>query len=157
MTPRQNGNRAKVDPRRFQEVIFSLLNFNFDFGSIFPPFWLPKCHPLGTQFAAQIAPKKNEKLERPKSHPKPPQFRLKTAQDRLKRLQEAPKIHFCSAVAPKMLPSGCLFVPKWLPESVKNRSAPKAPHNHLKFTPRRLKILQRDSKRLPRESQHAQK
>ena len=119
------------------------------FGSQNATLWAPF-------FASKIA-KTDWKMERPKSHPKPPQLGFKTAQVRLKKLHEAPKIHFCSALAPKMPPSGCLFVPKLLPTSVKNRSAPKAPHNHLKFHPRRLKMPQRDSNKLPRESQRVQK
>ena len=38
LTPRRNGNRAKIDPRRLQEVFFSLLNLHLNFGSIFDPF-----------------------------------------------------------------------------------------------------------------------
>ena len=91
LTPRRLGNRAKIAPRRLQEVTFSLLNLHLFFLSILAPFWLPKCLPLGILFAPKIAPKNHKKSKCPKSRPKTTQFRPKTAQDRPKRLQEAPK------------------------------------------------------------------
>ena len=91
LTPRRLGNRSKIAPRRLQEVTFSLLNLHLFFWSIFAPFWLPKCLPLGTLFAPKIAQKNNQRSKCPKSRPKTTQFRPKTSQDRPKRLQEAPK------------------------------------------------------------------
>ena len=95
MTPRRIGNRAKIDPRRLQEVIFSLLNLHLNFGSIFDPYWLPKCLPLGPLFAPKIDPQIQEASKtlprRPKRPPRGSQVTPKRSQEAAKRPQEAPK------------------------------------------------------------------
>ena len=91
MPPGHPPKRPKVDPSRSQEAMFSILNFDLILGSIFIPFWLPKCLPLGTTFAPKIVPKNYKKSKFPKSHLKTTQFRPKIAPRGSKRLQEAPK------------------------------------------------------------------
>ena len=39
--------RSKIDPRGSQKRLFFIFAFDFDFGTILVPFWLPKCLPLG--------------------------------------------------------------------------------------------------------------
>jgi len=50
----------KIVPSRFQDVFFSLLNFDLVFCSFFAPFWLAKCAPFGTLLATKIVPKNDQ-------------------------------------------------------------------------------------------------
>ena len=109
LTPRRSGNRANFDPRRLQEVISSLLNLHLDFGSIFAPFCLPKCLPLGTLFAPKIHPKKLIKIKVPRKWPKTTPI---SSQDGQRSPQEAPR--------------GSQESPK------KPKKPPKRPQNHQK-------------------------
>jgi hypothetical protein len=85
------GNRPQIAPRRLQEVICSLLNLHLDLGSIFAPFWLPKCLPLGTLFAPKIDPKNHQKSKCPKVGPRPPNFAPRSSQEAPRDSQESPK------------------------------------------------------------------
>ena len=62
MPLRHPPKRPKIDPSRFQEATFSLLNFDLVFLSILAPFCLPKCLPLGTLLATKIDKKIDPKL-----------------------------------------------------------------------------------------------
>ena len=116
---------AKTAPRRSQdglEGFFSAcknrLRFCLVFGSIWAPFWLPKCSllgtlcpPLGTLLATKIHQKNNQKIDcskcrlqiasrPPKTSQGPPQERPKIPQDHPKITQELPK---ALKNAPKMV------------------------------------------------------
>ena len=76
MPPGHPLKRSKIDPSRYQEVTFSLLNFDLVLGSILSPFWLPKSLPWGTLLATKIDQKIDQKLNCSKSRskiaPRPP-------------------------------------------------------------------------------------
>ena len=63
MPPGPPPKRRKIDPSRFQDATFSLLNFDLVLGSILAPFWLPKCLPLGTLLALKINQKTDSKSD----------------------------------------------------------------------------------------------
>ena len=116
----------RIDPSRSQEANFSLLNFDFDFGSILVPFWLPKCLPLGTLLATQIDQKNDSKFDcskcrlkiatrPPKTPPGPPQERPKTPQDHPKTRQELPKRPPRPPKMPSRAPKIASRLPKILP------------------------------------------
>ena len=132
LTPRRLGNRPQIAPRRLQEVTFSLLNLHLFCWSTVAPFWLPKCLPLGTFFAPQIAPKNNQKLKCSKSRPKTTQFRLKTAQDRPKRPQESPNR---APRSPKSTLRGFKNTPKSLEECLRSQKGTASGLNRTKQHP----------------------
>ena len=121
MPPGHPPKRPKVDPSRSQEAIFSLLNFDLILGSIFIPFWLPKCLPLGTLLATKIIPKNSRS----------PQDRPKIAQDHPKMVPRSAK----TTQEPPRPPQG----------------APKVPPRPPKTLPRPPKIASRPPKMLPRD------
>ena len=95
MTLHRLPKRSKIDPRASQERLFFVFVFDFVFGTILVPFWLPKCLPLGTLFGAKIDPKNDQKLnfkkDRPKSAPRRPKSSPGTPQDAPRAPQDAPK------------------------------------------------------------------
>ena len=101
MPPGHPPKRPKVDPSRSQEAIFSILNFDLILGSIFIPFWLPKCLPLGTLLATKIVQKNSRS---PQDSPRSPQDGPKIGQDG----PRAPKI---VSRLPKVLPRESKIVP----------------------------------------------
>ena len=72
-------DRPQIAPSWLQEAIFSLLDFEFDFGSIWGRFWM--------DFGSLLAP-----FWQPLASPNRAKFGLKL-QNRIKRPQEAPKKH----------------------------------------------------------------
>ena len=59
----QKGPRWDQDgSKTVLAAVFSVFVFDFVFGTILVPFWLPKCLPLGTLFGAKIDPKIDQNL-----------------------------------------------------------------------------------------------
>ena len=98
MPPGHPPKRPKVDPSRSQEAIFSILNFDLILGSIFIPFWLPKCLPLGTLLATKIIQKNSRS---PQDSPRSPQDGPKIGQDGPRAPKTTPR---CPQGAPKVPP-----------------------------------------------------
>ena len=127
MPPGHPPKRPKVDPSRSQEAIFSILNFDLILGSIFIPFWLPKCLPLGTLLATKIFQKNSRS---PQDSPRSPQDGPKIGQDGPRAPKTTPR---CPQGAPKTsqdppkTPQDRLKTPQDAPKRPQNR--PKKPEH----------------------------
>ena len=113
-------DRLQIAPSWLQEAIFSLLDFEFDFGSIWGRFWM--------DFGSLLAP-----FWQPLASPNRAKFGLKL-QDRIKRPQEAPR---GAQEAPKRHQKGA-------------QEHPKGSQEHQKRHPRASKRELRAPKRRPR-------
>ena len=101
LTPRRHPRRAKIGPRRLQDLpktilksVFSLLKIAFDFDSFWDRFWLhlgsqllPLWHPFRIKIDQKIDPKSDCSKSRPKIAPRPP----KTAPRCPRTPQEPPR------------------------------------------------------------------
>ena len=112
--------RSKIDPRGSQKRLFFIFVFDFDFGTILVPFWLPECPPWGVLFGAKIDPQNDQNPSRPRRAlryaPRAPPGAHKTPQE-----------------APKSLSRGAKDAPKTLHEALKRLSrAPPEAQNGVK-------------------------
>ena len=61
--------RSKIDPKGSQKRLFFIFVFDFDFGTILVPFWLPKGLPLGALSVPKSLPKNGPNLISQKERP----------------------------------------------------------------------------------------
>ena len=123
MPPGHPPKRPKVDPSRSQEAIFSILNFDLILGSIFIPFWLPKCLPLGTLLATKIIQKNSRS----------PQYSPRSPQDGPKIGQDGPRAPKTTPRCPQGAPKTSQDPPKTPQDRLKTpQDAPKRPQNRPK-------------------------